>query len=183
VNIPNLISLGRLLVAPLAVWLILSHRMEEAFWLFVAAGVSDAVDGFIAKRFNATTTLGSYLDPIADKVLLVSVYVTLGVAGYIPDWLVIMVVFRDGLILGGAVLFYMVTQSISMQPIFISKINTAFQIALATAVLAVWGLHLESELDWMIDVMTWLTAATTLASGAIYVFTWSRRAFALEKPE
>jgi cardiolipin synthase len=94
-----------------------------------------------------------------------------------------MVVFRDVLILGGAVLFYMVTQSLSMQPIFISKINTAFQIVLATAVLAVWGLHFESELDWLIDILTWLTAATTLASGAIYVFTWSRRAFALEDTE
>lgn len=180
-NIPNLISLGRLMVAPLAVWLILSYRMEEAFWLFVAAGVSDAVDGFIAKRFNATTPLGGYLDPIADKVLLVSVYVTLGVAGYIADWLVIMVVFRDVLILGGAVFFYMVTQSLSMRPVYISKVNTALQISLATVVLGAAGLGLG--LDWLLEALTWATAATTLASGAVYVVTWSRRAIALEERE
>ena len=177
-NIPNLISLCRLLVVPLVVWLILSGQMAEAFWLFVVAGASDAVDGFIAKRFNAATVFGGYLDPIADKVLLVSVYVTLGVTGHVADWLVIMIVFRDVLILGGAILYYMVTQSLAMQPVFISKVNTAAQIALATVILASTGLKLD--LGWLSQALVFLTAATTLISGGIYVVTWSRRAFALE---
>lgn len=177
-SIPNIISLARLLIVPIAVWLILSGRMTEAFWVFVAAGVSDAVDGFIAKRFNARTTLGGYLDPIADKILLVSVYVTLGSVGWIDDWLVIMVVFRDVLILGGAILFYMVTQSLAMQPIFISKVNTAAQIVLATAVLGSAGLNVD--LGWVPEFLIYLVALTTFLSGAVYVVTWSRRAAALE---
>jgi cardiolipin synthase len=178
-NLPNLISLGRLLVVPLVVWLILSGQMAEAFWMFVLAGVSDAVDGFIAKRFNAATVLGGYLDPLADKVLLIGVYVTLGVTGHVAGWLVIMVVFRDVLILGGALLYYMVTQSLSMQPVFISKVNTAAQIALATVILASSGLNLD--LGWLGQALVYITAVTTLVSGGIYVVTWSRRAFALEE--
>ena len=95
-NLPNLISLARLLSVPLMVWVILAGKMEFAFWLFIVAGISDAVDGFIAKHFGATSAIGKYLDPLADKALLVSVYVTLGHAGYLPTWLVILVVFRDG---------------------------------------------------------------------------------------
>src|SRR5690606_11391126 len=101
VNVPNIISLCWLLCVPVTVFLILNGMMLPAFWLFVAAGVSDAVDGYLAKRLGQTSTLGSYLDPIADKALLVCVYLTLGQAGHLPTWLVIMVVSRDLLIVGG----------------------------------------------------------------------------------
>ena len=87
-NLPNLITLGRLLSVPLAVWLIIEARYGVAFWIFVAAGISDALDGYIAKRFDRRTRLGALLDPIADKALLVGVYVTLGIAGQLPHWLV-----------------------------------------------------------------------------------------------
>lgn len=80
-QLPNLITVARLLLVPVTIWLIISGRVEAAFWLFVLAGVSDAVDGFIAKHFNATTTIGAYLDPIADKALLSGVFVTLGFKG------------------------------------------------------------------------------------------------------
>src|SRR5204863_4812848 len=100
-NIPNLISLGRLLLVPLAISLILDGSYWAAFWVFVAAGISDALDGFIAKRFNWRTRLGALLDPLADKVLLVSVYVTLGMACQVWAWLVVLVVFRDFMIIGG----------------------------------------------------------------------------------
>src|SRR5256885_16703790 len=103
-RLPNLLPRARLLTAHLTVWLISEGRHTEAFWVFVAAGVSDAIDGFIAKRFNRRTELGALLDPIADKTLLVSVYVTLGIAGHLPAWLVILVVFRDLLIVGGFLL-------------------------------------------------------------------------------
>ena len=85
-NLPNLISLGRLLLVPLAIWLILGGAvMALPFWVFIAAGISDGLDGFIAKRFDRRTRLGALLDPVADKVLLVSVYVTLGIAGQLCD--------------------------------------------------------------------------------------------------
>ncbi|MEE8515707.1 MAG: CDP-alcohol phosphatidyltransferase family protein, partial [Alphaproteobacteria bacterium] len=82
-------------------WLILDNQMELAFWLFIAAGISDAVDGYIAKHLDCQSVLGSYLDPLADKALLVSVYIALGNQSYLPNWLVIMVVFRDLMIVGG----------------------------------------------------------------------------------
>src|ERR1700745_4236522 len=103
-NLPNVISLGRLLLVPLAISLILEGSYWAAFWIFVVAGVSDALDGFIAKNFDQRTRLGALLDPLADKVLLVSVYVTLGIAGQLWPWLVVLVVFRDVMIIGGFLL-------------------------------------------------------------------------------
>ena len=103
---PNVISLGRLLSVPLTVWVILQGYFVVAFGIFVAAGVSDAVDGFLAKRFGMETELGRYLDPLADKALLVAVFITLGQMGYLPVWLVILVVSRDVLIIGGVLLTY-----------------------------------------------------------------------------
>ena len=100
-NLPNLITLARLLSVPLTIWLIFSERYGAAFWVFVGAGVSDALDGYIAKRFDRRTRLGAMLDPAADKAMLVGVYVTLGLAGQLPSWLVALVVLRDVLIVLG----------------------------------------------------------------------------------
>ena len=135
-NIPNIISLVRLLATPLIVWLVLSGEWTWSFFLFVAAGVSDAIDGFIAKRFNAATKVGAYLDPIADKVLLVAIYVAMGVSGLLPLWLVILVVSRDFLIVGGALLLYTLEFELEIRPIWTSKVNTFMQIGLAGLVLA-----------------------------------------------
>ena len=177
-NIPNLISFGRLLAAPVMVWLILDARLTEAFALFIAAGASDAIDGFIAKRFNAETAFGKFLDPLADKALLVCVYVSLAQADLLVIWLAIMVVFRDAVIVGGAILFHTLTHTLTMRPVRISKVNTAAQIVLAAAVLGVSGLGVEGGL--FIDVMVYAVAATTLLSGAVYVVTWSRMAALME---
>ena len=98
-SLPNLITLARLLLAPLAVLMIVSQRFPEAFAVFLVAGASDAVDGFIAKRFDLRTELGAYLDPLADKALLVSIYVTLAVVGELPAAIAIIVVSRDLMIL------------------------------------------------------------------------------------
>ena len=176
--LPNLISMGRLLAVPVAVWLIVSGHLAAAFWLFVAAGISDAVDGYIARRFALRTTIGSFLDPIADKALLVGVYVTLGAMGHLESWLVILVVFRDLLIVGGSVLYRLLAGTIEMQPMFISKINTAAQITLAGVRLAELGLGLAYPPlgELLVDVV----AATTLLSGAAYVATWGWRIAHLE---
>jgi cardiolipin synthase len=172
--IPNFITLGRLLAVPLAVWLMLTDRFEAAFWLFLAAGASDAIDGFLARRLGARSEIGAYLDPLADKSLLVSSYVTLGYQGFIDSWLVILVVFRDVLIIGGAILYQTLTQSLTMQPLFVSKLNTVLQIALIGFVLARLGLGIDDY-----DLTPWLVyavAASTAASGAAYVTVWGRRA-------
>src|SRR5438552_9643644 len=130
-NLPNLISLGRLLLVALASSLILDGNYWAAFWVFVVAGVSDALDGFIAKRFARRTRLGALLDPLADKVLLVSVYVTLGIAGQLWTWLVVLVVFRDVMIIGGFLLIQAITAVPKpFHPLFISKVNTGMQVAL-----------------------------------------------------
>jgi cardiolipin synthase len=178
VNLPNLITLGRLLSVPLAIWLVLSGETAAAFWLFIAAGISDAVDGFIARRFNQRSNLGGLLDPAADKALLVSMYVTLGIAEQLPTWLVILVVFRDALIIGGFLLAAALGQTMRWEPLLISKVNTALQIALVGAVLAELGLGLA--LQRLASVLVYATAATTMISGAGYLMRWTRTLAGIE---
>jgi cardiolipin synthase len=172
ITIPNAITLARLCAVPLAVWLILKGEMVAAFWLFVAAGVSDAVDGYIAKRFDAQTAVGAVLDPVADKALLVSVYVTLGLTGRIADWLVILVVFRDLFIVGGVLVLYILGSPPEIAPLPISKVNTALQIALAATVLLHHAYGIPGAV--VVDAMVWGVAASTLASGIAYVVRWVR---------
>ena len=142
-NIPNLITLGRILLVPVVVWAIASGAMWIAFVLFLAAGVSDAVDGFLAKRFDMTTELGAYLDPLADKALIVSIYLTLGINGLIPRWLVILVVSRDILIVGGIMLSWLVGNPLKIKPLLVSKLNTVAQIVFACVVLGSLGFNYE----------------------------------------
>jgi cardiolipin synthase len=130
------------------------------------------VDGFVAKRFNQRSRLGALLDPIADKTLLVSMYVTLGIAGHLPNWLVILVVFRDVLIIGGYLLVATLAQTMRSEPLLISKLNTALQIALIGIVLA--GLGLGFEDFGLSTVLIYAVAATTVVSGAGYLVRWAR---------
>ena len=150
------------------VWLIVAGEMTAAFWVFVAAGISDAVDGFIAKRFDAITTFGSYIDPLADKALLVSCFVALGIEGQIANWLVILVVFRDVVIIGGAILALPLGRPVIMRPLFISKLNTTTQIILVALVLAEIGVGVHEAK--LIVLMQYIVAATTLASGIGYAY-------------
>ena len=175
-NVPNFISIARLLAVPLVVWLILENRFEGAFWVFILAGISDAVDGFIAKQMDAESELGMYLDPIADKVLLVSVYLSLGVENILPGWLVILVVFRDVLIVGGVLLSQtFIEKSVKMAPLWISKINTTAQIGLAAFVLAWFAFNLGTALTFIVaDALVDFVAATTFFSGMAYLVRWVR---------
>lgn len=169
---PNIITLARLLSVPVAVWLILIGSFAPAFWLFVAAGISDGVDGFIAKRFDLRSELGAILDPLADKALLMSVYVTLGVAGVLPALIVILVVARDVMILGGFLLLGVLGQTPKVHPLRVSKANTVLQIALAGFVLATCGYGvLLPGVGWF---LLWAVAASTLLSGGAYLVQWSR---------
>jgi cardiolipin synthase len=180
-QLPNLISLARLLAVPVAVYLILLDELLAAFWVFVAAGISDAVDGLLAKRMNLESEIGAYLDPLADKALLVGVFVTLGYVGQVPIWLVILIVFRDVLIIGGAILFQTLTQSLHMAPLFISKVNTVAQLALAAAVLARPALGVP--LDKVPEILIFIVAVTTFLSGAAYVIKWGWMAVVMEQDE
>ena len=157
---------------PITVWLILNDRMATAFWLFALAGVSDALDGFLAKQFNARSAIGGLLDPLADKALLVSVFITLGHQGYVATWLVILVVFRDALIVLAVLVANLLDIPLKIQPLFISKLNTASQILLAAAVLARAGLG--PELWGVVETLVVVVAVTTFASGSVYVVHWGR---------
>jgi cardiolipin synthase len=172
VSIPNLITLGRVILVPVVFWLLVSNKLQAAFLAFVAAGVSDAIDGFLAKRFNWETELGAYLDPIADKLLIVSVFVALGVTGQLPSWLVIAVVSRDILIVIAVVLSWLLDHPTPMKPIAVSKANTLAQIVLAAVVLAdeAFGLRLRGP----VQALIWITAALTLASLVAYLRVWLR---------
>lgn len=163
---PNAITFARLCAVPAAIWLMLNHRLDLAFWVFAAAGISDGLDGWLARRRNSRSTLGAMMDPVADKALLVSVYVTLAVLGVLPDWLAILVVFRDLLIVGGVILLYMLGQPPLIEPLWISKLNTTLQIGLAALALFLAGYGLGAQA--LLDVAILLAAASTFVSGAAY---------------
>lgn len=170
--IPNVLTVLRLLAVPLIVLLMVEHRMAPAFLLFVAAGVTDGLDGFLAKRFDWRTELGAWLDPLADKALLVSIYVTLGIFGHIPAWLVILVASRDILIVGAFVLSWMMERPVRIKPLVVSKINTAAQILLAATVLADLGFGLG--LERLAHGLILLVTATTVLSALAYLKGWFR---------
>jgi cardiolipin synthase len=178
VNLPNLITFGRLLTVPIAVYLLMQSAYLAAFILFLLAGASDALDGYLAKRNNQTTELGAILDPLADKALLVGVYVTLGLQGNLPSWLVVLVVFRDVLIIGGVIILFLVRLDVKMRPLIISKINTATQIGLAAVVLAELGLQLD--IMGAVEIMIYLVGATAVISGASYMVSWARQMAGIE---
>ena len=171
-SIPNLITLGRIMLVPVVVWAIAAGAMWLAFVLFVAAGISDAVDGYLAKRFNMTTELGAYLDPLADKALIVSIYLTLGINGDIPRWLVIMVVSRDIMIVSGVILSWLLGNPLKMKPLLVSKLNTVAQILFACVVLGSLGFGIESRQLEL--VLMGFVAALTLLSVAAYLAEWVR---------
>jgi cardiolipin synthase len=171
INLPNIITFLRLCAVPVAVWLVLHAQFLAGFWIFAAAGVSDAVDGWLARR-RGPTALGGLMDPVADKALLVCMYVTLAAAGVLPDWLAILVVFRDLVIVGGAVTLRLIGNRMSLRPLRISKLNTALQIVLVAASLLTSGLGLAVPV--LIGALVWAVAASTLASGAAYVWKAAR---------
>ncbi|HEY8440941.1 MAG TPA: CDP-alcohol phosphatidyltransferase family protein [Xanthobacteraceae bacterium] len=171
-SIPNLITLGRILLVPVVVWAITAGEMRIAFALFLAAGLTDAVDGFLAKRFGMSTELGAYLDPLADKAMMVSVYVALGISEAIPHWLVILVVSRDIMIVGAVILSWVMEKPVPLKPLLVSKLNTVAQILLACLVLAALAFKIDAEI--VIVLLIALVAVLTLLSVIFYVAEWVR---------
>lgn len=172
VTIPNLISIFRLVLVPLAIDAIVTGRFDIAFWIFLIAGVSDGIDGFIARHFDQRSELGAYLDPIADKLLLVSIFVTLAVLGIIPIWLAILVLSRDVLIIGAVVLSWGLGRRLPIRPLLVSKANTTAQIAFAALVL--WSRAFGFDLGGLWVLGELLVAGLTITSGIAYVVDWLR---------
>jgi cardiolipin synthase (CMP-forming) len=170
VNVPNFITICRILLVPVTIWLIISEAYGFAFLAFAVAGLSDAIDGLLARRFKLQTELGAYLDAIADKALLVSIFVSLGILAELPPWLVILVVTRDVLIVGAVVLSWLLEKPLAMRPSLISKVNTAGQILLVVSVLA--ALALRRELGGVLLAGELGVAVLTFASGALYMRDW-----------
>jgi cardiolipin synthase (CMP-forming) len=177
-SIPNLITLGRILLVPVVIWAITAGEMSVALALFLLAGISDAVDGFLAKRFGMRTELGGYLDPLADKAMLVSIFIALAAIEAVPRWLVILVVSRDIMIVGAVILAWLVHRPIPLKPLLVSKLNTVAQIALVCVILA--ALAFDWSLAGTILVLTVLVAALTFLSIGFYVAEWVRHMNAAE---
>jgi cardiolipin synthase len=171
-SIPNLITLARILAVPVILWAITSGEMRIAFALFLAAGLSDLIDGYLAKRFGMATELGAYLDPLADKAMIVSIYVALGIVEAMPRWLVILVVSRDIMIVGAVILSWLVDKPVKLKPITVSKLNTVAQIVYATIVLA--ALTFGWEIPLVMGAMIGLVTVLTLLSVALYLAEWVR---------
>jgi len=181
VSLPNIITTGRVILVPVIFWLLVTGQSQLAFYAFLVAGISDAIDGYLAKRFDWQTELGSYLDPIADKLLIVSVFIALGVSGALPSWLVIAVVSRDILIVAGVVLAWLMDRPFAMKPILVSKANTAALVLLVGVVLADQAFALGWEN--LRFVLVGLTGALTFASLAAYLDMWLRHMSAADSPD
>ena len=171
-TIPNFITVARLLAVPLIVWLMIRDLYLLAAVAFAVTGISDAVDGFIARRYGQSSELGGYLDPIADKALLVSVFVTLGFKGVLPLWLIILAVSRDLLIVGAVILAWMVNRPLEMRPLWVSKFNTAAQILLVA--LALGERAGVGAFTTAVQIGIFVVAASTVLSAASYLREWNR---------
>ncbi len=173
-HIPNLITGCRILLVAPILWLLLEERFGAALALFVVAGVSDAVDGFLAKHYGWTSNLGGILDPLADKLLLLGVVLVLGWMGELPTWLVVLVVLRDLLIVGGALGYHYLIEPFTAEPTLISKLNTLMQLLLVLTVMFSKGVAVVP--GWLTATLLITVALTTVLSGGHYVWTWGLRA-------
>jgi cardiolipin synthase len=171
-TIPNLITILRLILVPVVIVAIIQGRWETAFGLFLVAGISDGIDGFIARRFDMRSEFGAYIDPLADKALLVSIYVTLAVVGVLPGWLAIVVVSRDMMIVAAVMLSWVMGRPVAIKPLAVSKINTFAQIGFAALVLAAKAFGID--IAPFAGIAMLIVAALTVASAGAYLAGWLR---------
>jgi cardiolipin synthase len=175
-SLPNIISTLRILLVPPVVLTMLEQRWGVALPLFLIAGLSDGLDGFLARRYHWTSRLGAILDPIGDKLLMVSSYLVLGWLAILPLWLVVLVILRDLVIMTGTVIYRYIIGIVEFEPILLSKINTVCQILLVTITLCLLaGLEILAGLQ---TLLIYIVLVTTISSGVAYVILWGRRAMA-----
>ena len=180
-QVPNVITVLRVLLVLPVVLALLNEQYGVALILFGVAGASDGLDGYIAKRYDCTSRFGSILDPLADKLLLVSTYLSLAWLELLPWWLVSVVLVRDLLIVVGGFAYHRLIGEYDMSPSYISKLNTVAQILLGFVV--VLSVSLLPLSEWVIDSMIYFVLVTTLLSGVDYVWTWGRRAMTVRPDE
>ena len=173
-NIANFITVIRLLITPFIIWLILSSYYKLSFIFFILSGFSDAIDGLIAKKFNQITVLGSYLDPLADKILIVSSILVLGFIGIIPSWLLILIVSRDLAILGAVVISWLMESDLKIRPIFSSKLNTLLQFLYIGLILLNLSNFISLNIleNIIIPYFTYIIGFFTSLSWFIYLILW-----------
>jgi len=169
-QLPNLITVSRIALAPVLILLLKEQNYAASLGVFVIAGISDGLDGFIAKRFHLTSRLGSILDPLADKTLLVSSYVMLTFLDQLPFWLMLTVAFRDLLIIGGYLVYTSMVGPVQMRPSWLSKFNTLMQILLVIVILAQQATALVYPP--LVDVLIYAVLLTTVGSGVHYIWIW-----------
>ncbi len=174
-QLPNILTVFRFLLVPPVVMLMLKDEFMPALVLFAVAGFSDALDGFLARRYHWTSRIGGLMDPLADKLLMVSSYLTLGWLGLIPLWLVGLVIVRDLVIVTGAIIYNARIEHIEAEPSIVSKLNTLAQILLVLSVL--FNQAFVALPAWWIDLLAYSVLVTIVWSGAGYVWTWGRRAW------
>ncbi|HIJ79109.1 MAG: CDP-diacylglycerol--glycerol-3-phosphate 3-phosphatidyltransferase [Desulfobulbaceae bacterium] len=176
-NIPNLLTLARVLLIPLLVIFLLEGKVNYAFWVFMVAGVTDALDGFLARALKQKTDFGAFIDPIADKLLLITSFVTLAALDLLPNWITVLVVSRDVLILGGIGILTRYRRPVPIKPSLVSKVTTFLQ--LVTVVFQLGRGYLAGYL-FLNEPIIYLTAFFTIISGVHYLVIGSR---ILGKPE
>ena len=169
-SLPNFITITRLILTPAAITMVAEERWRAAFLIFVIAGVSDALDGWLAKTFHLQSELGAVLDPLADKALIISIYIALAIVDGLPAWLAIAVVSRDAMIVGGVLVACFLSRPIKVRPHFSSKVTTAAQLLLAGVVLASNAYDIRSEPleGFLVASVT----ALTVASASVYLWLW-----------
>ncbi|CAK0741271.1 cardiolipin synthase (CMP-forming) [Gammaproteobacteria bacterium] len=175
-NIPNLITLLRILLVPPFLFVLQERNYSMALTLFFIAGVSDGLDGFLAKHYCWTSRLGSILDPLADKLLLVGAFIFLTRIGLIPFWLTVIVLGRDVFIVMGAIIYHFWIGHYDFAPVMLSKINTFVQIILVLTVIIFAEIGTVYFENLIVNLLIYLTLATTILSGMHYAMLWSRRA-------
>jgi cardiolipin synthase (CMP-forming) len=167
INVANILTLIRLLSVPVFVILLLRHRLNAALLIFCLAGLTDGLDGFIARWFNQRTVLGAYLDPVADKMLLMSAFICLAILKVIPDWLTVIVLSRDVLIVIGIAIFTLAEKKFLIHPSFASKCTTALQIIMVIVTM------MAPDFAGLLPLKVWLvwsTAVLTTVSGLHYIY-------------
>lgn len=174
-DLPNLISILRIVLVGPVVWALATNQFTLALILFAVAGVSDALDGFLAKHFHWESRLGSILDPIADKLLLVASFATLSWLGLLPLWLFCLVIARDVIIVTGGLAYHYYVGKFDLTPLWSSKINTALQIILV--LLVIIQQQWFSSLAQGVTIGIWLVVASVINSGTEYVLVWGGRAW------
>jgi len=172
--VPNLLTLARIAMVPYLIILMQKQLFMAALCIFFIAGVSDGLDGLIARKFNAKSYAGALMDPVADKFLIVSIFIMFSSLQLIPFWLMLIVVLRDIVIVGGYILMLIFFSKVAIEPLKLSKLNTFLQISFIIVVLV--GLAWQLDFSGVLPLLSYLVLFSSLVSGVAYVYLWSKKA-------